>query len=185
MATHSRMLAWEIPWTEEPGGLQPIGSQKVRHDLGTKPSHAWVYCASFTCSSWSWSQLGKRLRVGPLIYHLKLSNNNGNNCPLLRKTFTSRRFKILNRNDVVYHPQSFLLTKPKGICTHHFKQSVAVLKAQREGGWERHKDELHILVKNEINLSPTALKSYIRLQDNPGPAWTTYKGDLVSESIGT
>ena len=29
MATHSSILAWEIPWTEEPGGLQPIGSQRV------------------------------------------------------------------------------------------------------------------------------------------------------------
>ena len=28
MATHSSMLAWEIPWTEEPGGLQPMGSKK-------------------------------------------------------------------------------------------------------------------------------------------------------------
>ena len=28
MATHSSMLAWEIPWTEEPGGLQSMGSQK-------------------------------------------------------------------------------------------------------------------------------------------------------------
>ena len=32
MATHSRILAWEIPRTEEPGGLQSMGSQKVRHD---------------------------------------------------------------------------------------------------------------------------------------------------------
>ena len=32
MTTHSRVLAWEIPWTEEPGGLQPTGSQRVRHD---------------------------------------------------------------------------------------------------------------------------------------------------------
>ena len=29
MATHSSILAWEIPWTEEPGGLQPMGSQRV------------------------------------------------------------------------------------------------------------------------------------------------------------
>ena len=28
MATHSSILAWEIPWTEEPGGLQSVGSQK-------------------------------------------------------------------------------------------------------------------------------------------------------------
>ena len=32
MATHSRILAWKIPWTEEPGGLQSMGSQRVKHD---------------------------------------------------------------------------------------------------------------------------------------------------------
>ena len=32
MATHSSILAWRIPWTEEPGGLQFLGSQRVRHD---------------------------------------------------------------------------------------------------------------------------------------------------------
>ena len=32
MATHSSIIAWRIPWTEEPGGLQFIGSQRVRHD---------------------------------------------------------------------------------------------------------------------------------------------------------
>ena len=32
MATHSSILAWRIPWTEEPGGLQFIGSQRVEHD---------------------------------------------------------------------------------------------------------------------------------------------------------
>ena len=32
MATHFSILAWRIPWTEEPGGLQSIGSQRVRHD---------------------------------------------------------------------------------------------------------------------------------------------------------
>ena len=35
MVTHSRILAWEIPWTEEPGGLQSMVSQK-RHDLANK-----------------------------------------------------------------------------------------------------------------------------------------------------
>ena len=35
MATHSSILAWEIPWTEEPGGLQFMGSQRVGHNLVT------------------------------------------------------------------------------------------------------------------------------------------------------
>ena len=32
MATHSIILAWKIPWTEEPGGLKSMGSQRVRHN---------------------------------------------------------------------------------------------------------------------------------------------------------
>ena len=32
MATHSRTVAWKIPWTEEPGGLQSMGSHRVGHD---------------------------------------------------------------------------------------------------------------------------------------------------------
>ena len=32
MATHSRILAWRIPWTEEPGGLQSTGLQRIGHD---------------------------------------------------------------------------------------------------------------------------------------------------------
>ena len=32
MATHSKVLAWRIPWTEGPGGLQSMGLQRVRHD---------------------------------------------------------------------------------------------------------------------------------------------------------
>ena len=37
MATHSSILAWRIPWTEEPGGLQSTGVARVGHDLATKP----------------------------------------------------------------------------------------------------------------------------------------------------
>ena len=44
MATHSNILAWRIPWTEEPGGLQSIGSQRVRPDSGTQHAHT-VGCA--------------------------------------------------------------------------------------------------------------------------------------------
>ena len=41
MATHCNILAWEIPWIEEPGGLQSIGLHRVGHDVATKllPNH--------------------------------------------------------------------------------------------------------------------------------------------------
>ena len=40
MTTHSSILAWEIPWSEEPGGLQSMGSQRVRYDWGTDHHNA-------------------------------------------------------------------------------------------------------------------------------------------------
>ena len=36
MATHSSNLTWKIPWTEEPGGLQSMGPQRIRHNRATK-----------------------------------------------------------------------------------------------------------------------------------------------------
>ena len=42
MATHCSILAWRIPWTEEPGGLQSMWSQRVGHDGETSQiSHMW------------------------------------------------------------------------------------------------------------------------------------------------
>ena len=48
MATHSGILAWEIPQTEEPGGLQSMGSQRVRHNLATNTLHTLFYIQSCT-----------------------------------------------------------------------------------------------------------------------------------------
>ena len=45
MAPHSSTLAWKIPWTEEPGRLQSMGSHRVRHDRATSLS-------LFTCMHW-------------------------------------------------------------------------------------------------------------------------------------
>ena len=39
IATHSSILVWEIPWREEPSMLQPMESQRVRHNLATKQQH--------------------------------------------------------------------------------------------------------------------------------------------------
>ena len=43
MATHSSILAWRIPWTEEPGGLQSMGLQRVRHDWAANDIHIYTY----------------------------------------------------------------------------------------------------------------------------------------------
>ena len=48
MATHSSILAWRIPWTEEPGELQSMGSQKVRHNSHTQHIHTHN-CMRYLC----------------------------------------------------------------------------------------------------------------------------------------
>ena len=44
MATHSSIFAWEIPWTEEPNGLQSLRLQRARHDLTTKQQQQIFHC---------------------------------------------------------------------------------------------------------------------------------------------
>ena len=50
MATHSNILAWKTPWTEEPGGLQSAGLQRVRHDLPTSLSRTHMYACMYVCT---------------------------------------------------------------------------------------------------------------------------------------
>ena len=53
MANHSRTLAWRIPWTEEPGRLQSMGSQRVRHDLVTFIFFSASYVVDTVGGQWS------------------------------------------------------------------------------------------------------------------------------------
>ena len=51
LATHPSILAWRIPWTEEPGGLQSMGLQTVRHDwvTNTSTSLLWLKILLYKC----------------------------------------------------------------------------------------------------------------------------------------
>ena len=54
MATHSSTLAWKIPWMEEPGRLQSMGLQRVRHDWATSLTFIqWRICCCCCCSSFA------------------------------------------------------------------------------------------------------------------------------------
>ena len=55
MATHSSILAWRIPWTEEPDGLPSSGSQRVGHNCVTKQADNWVWMTLFLPSRWDWN----------------------------------------------------------------------------------------------------------------------------------
>ena len=77
MAAHSSILAWKIPWMEEPGGLQSVGSQRVRHDWATSLTHSFSLINVFICeisvsrarecpwSSLGWSRSGLSSAICP------------------------------------------------------------------------------------------------------------------------
>ena len=73
-ATPSSILAWGLPWTKEPGGLQSMGSQRLQHD--------WSDCARTYACCLSNAKAEKRIgRVGKLII------------PILTKAFNPSKFK--------------------------------------------------------------------------------------------
>ena len=70
MATHSSILAWEIPWTEDPGGLQSMGSRKVGHDWATQQQQQnWVkrstQCKRLIMKTWAVTQGHAQLMLLP------------------------------------------------------------------------------------------------------------------------
>ena len=70
MTTHSSILAWRIPWTEEPCGLQSLGSQRVRHDWKTNTFTVswWIYLTMSWCQQlaayWLHREKASCLRTG-------------------------------------------------------------------------------------------------------------------------
>ena len=66
MATHSSILAWRISWTEEPGGLQSMGSQRVEHNWVTN-THLLTYNKRFTPNFTH--------GTGENIFHIKLTHS--------------------------------------------------------------------------------------------------------------
>ena len=79
MATHSGILAWRIPWTEEPGWLQSMGLQRVGHDLAPEQNK------------------GQKLPGFPAVWHICPSN-----FTMFKRYFNKSSFKS---NKVVYLPQ--------------------------------------------------------------------------------
>ena len=66
MATHSSILAWETPCTEELGGLQFMGLQRVKHDLLAQQQPQNIYMYIFFCKG-SYSFEGSREECGPCL----------------------------------------------------------------------------------------------------------------------
>ena len=76
VATHSSVLAWRIPWTEEPGELWSMGSQRDRHDWATD-THARLWS-----SPWSGLQPASWQFSPAFLVLLNLTGNRGCGCPI-------------------------------------------------------------------------------------------------------
>ena len=72
MATHSSILAWKIPWTEEPGRLQSMGSQRVGHDWTTSLlREVRILIVDSMMKVWLEASLSRRKRMGKLTVTVK------------------------------------------------------------------------------------------------------------------
>ena len=91
MATHSRILAWRIPWTGEPGGLPSMGSHRVRHDWSDLAAAGWdmyegdYWALSMSCSWNSWKDL-----MMSLLLNSFQERKNGTQLSGLSKLVTGR-----------------------------------------------------------------------------------------------
>ena len=78
MATHSRILAWRIPWTKEPASFPSMGSQKVEHDWVSN-THIYIFLCQWVIVTW-WVENYTSVNFSPLISHvtyrlLKIKNH--------------------------------------------------------------------------------------------------------------
>ena len=107
MATHSSILAWKIPWTEDPGRLQSMGSQRVGHDWATSLHFFQIGMKTdlFQCCGHCW--------VFPICWHIECS------------TFTASSFRIWNSSAGIPSPPLalFLVMLTKSHLTSHSRMS--------------------------------------------------------------
>ena len=68
METHSSTLAWKIPWTEEPGGLESMGSQRVRHDWVTSLTLFWS--KAHKSEHWEWNQADRSVSLAHSMFSI-------------------------------------------------------------------------------------------------------------------
>ena len=90
LATHSSILAWRIPWTEGPGGLQSVQSQNVRHDWVTKHSTAHTKHRGRGSSDF-WGHWNTILYKGGIIVKSKMRPRRQHNCCLPKEAASQER----------------------------------------------------------------------------------------------
>ena len=115
MATHCSILAWRIPWTEEPGRLESMGSQRARHDWSNIAcAQASTLCYSETIMKFAQGHVGKRW---PSRYSNAI-------CSETQPSFLTPVFFYLNIHDLLSSQQP----EEDLICNSHFTMDEIVIK---------------------------------------------------------
>ena len=97
MATHSSILAWKIPWTEEPGRLQSMGLQRVRHDWANSLSLSLSYRGRHCKQHWEHWSIHLFPRYNPSNRNRKaMTNKNNETLACAMENKKSWRSKILH-----------------------------------------------------------------------------------------
>ena len=109
MATHCSIPAWRIPWTEELGGLQSIGSQRVKHDwsnLARTHTHARAHTHTHTCTDFAITELWGHGPAISLVWTCSLTGTLASKAPSVLACLHSTTFSLGLRNQVGF--QNFL-----------------------------------------------------------------------------
>ena len=137
MANHSSILAWEIPRTEEPGGVQSMESQRVGHNWATKhittfnstfPVKIYLSCGSFLKCQWDVKYFEQKLLIIERITSLFYQRNPRNLMSVKRQRL-SRNFKLSDKDRsgewLLYQQPSYQITVYCGFAP--VSQSLKIL----------------------------------------------------------
>ena len=138
MATDSSVLAWEIPWTKEPGGLQSLGCQRVRYDWATECAHTHTHTPVRDEVCWRW-----RKATWMMECRWPLKDPKGKEMclrlePPARSTvqLTPRQSetqdRILNNCQITYLCHFKLLSSQRFVTAEYWKQRRRVIKRDQE-----------------------------------------------------
>ena len=96
MATHSGILAWEISWTEEPGKLQSMRSQRVGHDWACTHTHTKYFKSMFNTKNW----LTGHWRTGKVKQDTEVTQKWQGAAPILGKGNKRKRLRLLEHRSL-------------------------------------------------------------------------------------
>ena len=161
MAPHSSTLAWKIPWTEEPGWLQSMGSHRVRHDWSNLTQYSNPISTNCTLASWH------KMKTWLLQYLADLNSTD-------QDLFINPAYEIHLRNSAVnvQPPRSEIHLVHCGLWT-----SLWVKSPPDKSGILWHPGLSGLRLEESLNRGRCSMSIYLvkQIKYFPNPQWTEAK----------